>query len=155
MEGRGVAVLIEADGCEFVSVNYDTLELAIAAAAFDWQNFDITPEHFPNAPHEQGETHVETKLYHFGKDMSSDKVVAEMDKDGFRPATLRELLAFAVKNPDEQRKYAIVGLGSVWSRGGDRDVPFLCLDGYERGLSLYWWSDRWHGYCRFLAVRKS
>jgi hypothetical protein len=150
---RGITV---PDGCEIISVDY-ALKLidAIAAAAFDWKNDDIVEKNFPNQAHETGEQKLMVKFYHFGKDMSSEDVVSAMDKDGFRPATLRELLVFAVKNPDEQRKYAIVGLGSVWSRGGNRLVPCLNLGGHERGLNLLWWSDGWGGFCQFLAVRKS
>lgn len=144
------------DGCEVLSVDY-ALKLidAITAAAFDWKNDDIVEKNFPNQAHETGEQNLQVKLYHFGKDMSSEDVVSAMDKDGFRPATLRELLAYAVKNPDEQRKYPIVGLGSVWSHGDRRGVPYLDLGGYERGLGLPWWSSRWFGRSRFLAVRKS
>ncbi len=150
---RGITI---PDGYEVLSVNY-ALKLidAITAAAFDWKNDDIVEKNFPNQAHENGEQNLQVKLYHFGKGMSSEDVVSAMDKDGFRPATLRELLAYTVKNPDEQRKYTIVGLGSFWSRGGDRDVPCLGLDGYERELHLGWWSDDWNGYYQFLAVRKS
>jgi hypothetical protein len=150
---RGISV---PDGCEIISVDY-ALKLidAITAAAFDWKNDDIVEKNFPNQAHETGEQNLTVKLYHFGKDMSSEDVVSAMDKDGFRPATLRELLAYAVKNPDEQRKYPIVGLGSVWGHGGHRSVPYLDLGGGGRELGLGWWSDGWYGRCRFLAVRKS
>ena len=153
MAERGITI---PDGCEVLSVDY-ALKLidAITAAAFDWKNDDIVEKNFPNQAHETGEQNIQVKLYHFGKDMSSEDVVSAMDKDGFRPATLRELLAYAVKNPDEQRKYSIVGLGSVWSRGDGRGVPCLSLSGRGRGLGLGWWGGGWRGYCQFLAVRKS
>lgn len=153
MAERGITI---PDGCEVLSVDY-ALKLidAITAATFDWKNDDIVEKNFPNQAHETGEQNLQVKLYHFGKDMSSEDVVSAMDKDGFRPATLRELLAYAVKNPDEQRKYPIVGLGSIWSRGDDRLVPCLRLHGSGRELSLGWWSDGWGGRYRFLAVRKS
>lgn len=142
------------EGYEVLSVDY-ALKLidAITAAAFDWKD-DIVEKNLPNQAHENGEQILQVKLYHFGTEMSSEDVVSAMDKDGFRPATLRELLAYTVKNPDEQRKYAIVGLGSFWSHGDNRGVPYLGLSGYERRLLLDWWG-RWDGYCRFLAVRKS
>ena len=153
MEGRGIMV---ADGCELIAVNYGLkLVEAIAEGAFDWKNDDITSKNFKNADHEKGEATLKVKLFHFGRDMSSEDVVKEMDKDSFRPATLRELVAFAAKFPDEQRKYAIVGLGSVMERDGDRDVPCLDLLGHERGLDLSWWGGGWGGYYRFLAVSKS
>ncbi len=153
MAERGITI---PDGCEVLSVDY-ALKLidAITAAAFDWKYDDIVEKNFPNQAHETGEQNLQVKLYHFGKDMSSKDVVSAMDKDGFRPATLRELLAYAVKNPDEQRKYAIMGLGSIWGHGDDRRAPYLYRNGDERKLDLFWWSNSWNGNYRFLAVRNS
>lgn len=144
------------DGLEPLNIDYEKpLPDAIKEGAFDWKNDDITSKNFPNGNHEKGEATIKVKLYHFGRDMSSEGVVSAMGKDGFRPAMLRELLAFAAKNPDEQRKYPIVGLGSVLRRDVDRDVPYLRRLGDERDLDLSWWGDDWLGDYRFLAVSKS
>jgi hypothetical protein len=153
MAERGITI---PDGCEVLSVDY-ALKLidAITAAAFDWKNDDIVEKNFPNQAHETGEKNLQVKLYYYDKDMSSEDVVSAMDKDGFRPATLRELLAYAAKNSDEQRKPAIAGLGSVWSRGDERFVPYFYLSGRQWKLCLSWWSGSWGGNYRFLAVRKS
>ena len=153
MAERGIVV---ADGCEMLTVNYaQVLAEAIKDGTFDWKNGDIVEKNFPNIDHESGEQNLMVKLFHFGRDMSSEDAVKAMDKDGFRPATLRELLAYAVKNPDEQRKYPIVGLGSFWQHLLVRNVPCLDIDGGERLLYLLWWSYVWVGHYRFLAVRKS
>lgn len=150
---RGV---IPTDGCELLSVNYALKFVeAIAAGAFDWKNDDIIEQNFPNQTHETGEQNLTVKLFHFGREMSSEDVIKAMDADGFRPATLRELLAFGAKNPDEQRKYPIVGFGSLWRHLDDRFVPCLVFSGDARRLGLGWWSYDWFGFCRFLAVRKS
>lgn len=120
---------------------------------FDWVNDNITEKHFLIIKHSNGE--VEMKLFHFNRTISSDQAIQEMDKEGYRPAELPELLAYAKNNPDEQRKYPIVILGSVWRRFGDRRVPYLYSDSDKRDLNLYWYDNDWDSYYRFLAVRKS
>lgn len=153
MQGRGIAV---PDGCETLNVNYaQELVEAIKDCTFDWKNDNIVEKNFPNHPHETGEVTLTVKLFHFGRDMSSDDVVKEMDKEGFRPATLRELLAYAAKNPDEQRKYPIVALGLFWRHLFGREVPYLGIRVNGRKLFLGWWGEGWNGRYFFLAVRKS
>jgi hypothetical protein len=88
------------------------------------------------------------------RDASTDEVLAEMDRKGLRPALYEELLGFAEKYPDEQRKYPIVALGSEADVGGDRGVACLWRDGDGRHLDLGWIADVWDGHDRFLAVRK-
>ena len=75
---------------------------------------------------------------------------------GFRPATIREGRAFAKANPEFQRQFSVVALGSSWvDLRGYRSVP--CFNGWdgERGLDLCWTDDYdWGVGWRFLAVRK-
>lgn len=78
-----------------------------------------------------------------------------MAKDGKRPATLRELLAFGEANPELQREFPIIALGSVWVyRRGDRRVVCLGRYGSERRLRLDWYEYCWLACCRFLIVGK-
>ncbi|MCI0479541.1 hypothetical protein L0Y59_03270, partial [Candidatus Uhrbacteria bacterium] len=51
-------------------------------------------------------------LKHFGRDTTSEANIAEMDKLGYRPATHLEAYAFAKANPELQRQFWIVALGS-------------------------------------------
>lgn len=153
MAERGIVV---PDGCETLSVNYaQVLAEAIRDGKFDWKNDNITSEHFMNADHETDEATLTIKLFHFGRDMLSGNAVKEMNKKGFRPATLRELLAYAVKNPDEQRRFPILALGSIWEGLSGLSVPHLNIGHDGRLLGLYWWHSNWTKRCRFLAVRKS
>ena len=132
-----------------------SLEGFIKAGSYDRVNPDITEENFPPAEHEAGTKKQTFKLYHFGKKTESDWVIAEMAKDGKRPATLRELLAFRENNPELQRKFPIIALGSVWvGRDGYRRVVYLYRYHSERDLSLYWYESDWLGFCRFLGVSK-
>ena len=138
-----------------VSVDFGrTVEEAVKAGKYDWVNEHITQQNFPN---DQGQGKVETsmELVHFGRDMRSDKVVAELDKLGLRPATLMELLAFGAANPELQRQFPIFALGSVWTHPvGDCLVPCLFGGGDGRRLGLRWFDVEWGERCRFLGVRK-
>ena len=137
-----------------VTVNYDLLlERMIEDGKYDWSNNDITANNFPM----EGKVNVEVtiELVHFNRVMESDEVQKELDKQGLRPATLPELLAFAARYPDKQREFPIVALGSVWrSFGGRRDVPYLWSRSSGRGLGLSWLDRRWSILCHFAAVRK-
>lgn len=137
-----------------VTVDYSkSLAEMVASGHYDWKNSDIVAEHFPTT--QKGVNEVKLELVHLDKNASTDEVLRYLDEHGYRPATLLELLAFGAKYPDEQKKYPVVALGSVWrSSGGDRYVACLDCYGAERHLSLSWCGDDWHGRCRFLAVRK-
>ena len=88
------------------------------------------------------------------RDASTDEVLAEMDRRGLRPALYEELLGFAEKYPDEQRKYPIVALGSEADVGGRRRVAYLWDGGDGRSLNLGWIGSGWNDDYRFLAARK-
>jgi len=141
------------DGFHIVVDYARSLSEMISAGAYDWVNSDITSEHFPV----KGEGRVELvpELVHYGKSMSSDDIIRDMDKRGLRPATLPELLAYGEKNPEKQREFPIVALDSVGrGRRGYRCVACLCCGGSARGLGLSVWSGGWDGHFRFLAFRK-
>ena len=130
-----------------------SVEDGIKAGKYDWKSDGITSEHFSSQ--ETGMAEVAVELFHFSKDMETEGVLKEMEKKGYRPATLKELLAFGEKYPDLQRKFPIIAFGSVWQvPRGDRCCA--CLDGYAstRALFLGWVVDGWRGDCRFAAVRK-
>jgi hypothetical protein len=130
-----------------------TLEQMIAAGNYDWVNSDITSEAFPVKG--KGVVQIpDAKPVHFGRKMSSDAAIAELDKMGLRPATHTELLAFGAKYPELQRQFPIVALGSSAQVHGYRSVVCLWSSGRERGLRLCWFGSGWVGVCRFLAVRK-
>jgi hypothetical protein len=128
---------------------------SISAGKYDYANEGITKNNFPSAEHEKGKKELQFTLYHFGRDVESDYAISEMDKDGKRPATLRELLAFGETNPEFQNQFPIIALGSFWvNRNGYRYVA--CLFGFdsERYLCLDWYDYRWDDDYRFLAVSK-
>ena len=130
------------------------LKEMIVAGKYDWVNGDITQERFPIKG--TGQKEVEVTLFHFNKTITSDQVISEMDKAGYRPARLEELLALGVSQPELQKQFPVVAVGSVWRRnpGGHRNVPYLHWFSAERCLGLYWFEGGWGGHWRFAAVCK-
>ena len=130
-----------------------TLADRIARGKYNWVNSDITEKHFPtNIP---ADYDAEYRLFHFNRDISSENAIKEMEKEGYRPAILPELLILGETQPELQKEFQIVALGSVWRDSYDhRYVPILHWYGRRRKLNLLWFELDWYGYFRFLAVRK-
>ena len=138
-----------------IAVNYClSLKNTISAGKYDSVDPDINDKNFPIERH--GHEEVEAKLVRFNRNIGSEDAIKELDKmkPSLRPANLAELLAFGAKFPDEQRKYPIVALGSVWRRTYGRYVASLWGGVDGRGLGLGWFDSAWSAYYRFLAVRK-
>jgi len=136
-----------------VHVNYDlSVAEAIDAGNFQAVNASINSANFPWK--RTGQADLEVFLVKFERRMSSPDVVRELGLENLRPVELPELLAFAEKYPDIQRKFSIAGLGSVWKdRKGYGNVPVLFEASEGRYLDLHWWEDGWYSYSRFAAVR--
>lgn len=125
----------------------------ITSLKLDWVNENITEANFPIQPEDLIETEKEFKEFHFGKTISSENVITEMNKENFRPATTREQLKWALKNWDG--KSIIVALGQTWlDSDSSRGVSVLRLGGGGRGLGLGWSGGDWRDGYRFLGVRK-
>jgi hypothetical protein len=129
-----------------------TLEQMIATGRYDWKNDDITAKRFPIEG--KGTVEFEAVLFHFDKDISSENAKEKIEEAGYEVGKIEHILSFGANYLEEQRKFPIVGLGSVGEVGGCRHVP--CLGGHvcKRILSLYWWVDAWFAFYRFLGVRK-
>lgn len=128
------------------------LQRLVAAGKYNWVNSDITDSNFP-VP-ENFVLGADPKVFHFDRNISSEDVIKEMAKVDYEPAMIWDLLDYGAKNPEEQRKYPIVGLGSVGRVDGRRRVPCLRRSDSERDLSLDWWGSDWDADYRFLGVRK-
>ncbi len=132
-----------------------TLAQMVAAGRYDWANSDINEKNFKVSAERFTADGLEA--IHFGKVMTTAQVEINLDRRGLRSAWIEELLAYGAENPEEQRKFPIVALGSSWvNPGGGRGVLDLCGGGGRRGLSLRWGGPgcRWDADYRFLARRK-
>lgn len=129
-----------------------TLADMLAAGKYGYVNPDITAKTFPVNPALY--TTVGCKPFHFNKRMKTAKVFAAIRAEGYEPDPIEKLLAYGEENPEEQRKYPIVGLGSSWvDPHGDRDFPYLGECARGRSVSLDWGGlgSEWREDCRFLA----
>lgn len=114
---------------------------------------EIIKENFPLD--DEGKTEEDIFILHFDRAITSEQAIAEMDKQGLRPATSTHALHFGSRYPEEQRKYPIIFLGSLWKDSdGDCYVPCLEVDDRGRKLSLIWINSSWIAIIRFAAVRK-
>ena len=150
--GRRSNYMLNETAVYLVPVDYGmSVERLIWLGHYDSVNINITSQNFPTK--RKDKTELTIVLAHFNRLTSDDEVIRELDKVGYRPAEAHELLAFAVKYPDIQRKFSILALGSVW-RSSDKYPFVLCLDSYGiRRLKLSS-SGTWNEVCRFAAVRK-
>lgn len=130
----------------------------IAAGHYDWWNENILKWRREDQPVYTGESPVSVvvEYSHFNKDISTDEAEHRMTETGYRLANLEELLAHGEKNPDEQRQFPIVALGSVFvgPQHGSRCSPSLGGGVSGRKLSLDYRDDDWNADCRFAGVRK-
>jgi len=137
-----------------IIVDYGTsLEDMVKLGKYDYANDNITTKNFPTK--RSGKVDIVIELVPFGRNISSEDAIKELDKMGLRAAEPHELLAFGAKYPDVQREFPIVALGSVW-RGWDDDRSVVCLirGDTKRSAVLRGFVGDWVGYWRFAAVRK-
>lgn len=129
-----------------------SLEEMVAAGDYDSTGSDITEENFPVG---EGASEVEAVLVNLGRYETSDEAIAELERQGLRPATMVELLAFCAQPADPQRDYSIVALGSIWASPDGRSlVGYLWGSAGYPKLDLGWYGGEWGRHFCFLAVRK-
>lgn len=139
-----------------ITIDYNrSLAKMIKAGKYGEVNNDIKAKHFPLKG--KGKHELNVTLFHFDRCMESEDVVAEMNKQGFRPGLIEELLALGKKYPDLKKELPIVALGSIWQdRRYFNHVAGLYLSAVERkrNLALHLFIRKWDAYYHFLAVRK-
>lgn len=144
-----------------VPVNYNlAYEAQIEEATFDWvTDYDRKlirknpTEHLYPVP--TGTIEQRITLVHLNRKAKRPEIIAEMDTLNVRPVLSPEFLALTKAHPDLQRKFPLVGLGSVWVDSDRRRVVlFACGSSDGRSLDLDWGDGVWDEYCRFPAVCK-
>lgn len=150
-----------------VVVDYDqTLDQMVKAGGYDMvvEEEKITAKNFPFQA--KGKVNVDLQLIHFGKAMQEWEIDTKLDRMGLRPATIEELLAFGAQYRDEQRKFAIVAMGSQWVDDSTDILVFYPFLGHfrdSRFLQLYaMWkycnndaNNTWVKEIRFLVAPKN
>lgn len=121
-----------------------------------WASEYLTQANFPDADCEYDQE-LEVTLVTLGADATTEQVLAELGNLGFRPATLRELLALWTQH-NLQATSALVALGSGWRRS-DGYVYFPILNVTDNGESVInvgrgVCGEKWNVISDFAAVRK-
>jgi hypothetical protein len=136
-----------------IAVDYGTvLQDIIAAGKYDWMDNAITPKHFPVEG--DGIKKFRTRIFHFGRYISSEDAVVAIEKEMFVTATHVHGLVYSTMFPDDQRKHPIVCLGSSAQVHGNRRIVRLDGSGAGRYLDLGFWGAGWRGISRFLGVQE-
>lgn len=133
-----------------------TIEQVIVEGKYIQIDDNIFSKDFPVSAEKIGKKiEVSAKLFWFNSIISSNDAISEMDKAGYRPATIMELLFFGILFPEPQRQFTIVALGSTGIFGvGHPYSPYLKDNRFERQLCLGFFAGSWVYNCRFLAIRK-
>ncbi len=134
-----------------LTVDYSqNLEQMIKYCKLDLYEFEDCP--FPDELINK-EVAVFTKLYSF-EEISVEDIVKKMNKDGYRPARIEELLALCKKFPKLQSNFPIAAIG-FWSDAHIfRQMPVLTMRSSKRVLELVYLYEYYASDYRFLAVRK-
>lgn len=148
-------------------VNYDLTVESLTRGQYFWQDSDINDKNF-NSGGRVGCCEVKFNLFHFNKVMTSKMVILEMNRLGYRPAELHELLTFRIKHPKERERHSIAALGTAehvppyigmskaqrHQSSRCRYVPFISLDECgELMLQLHKLSEVWHDLFWFAAIK--
>ncbi|MDD4000761.1 MAG: hypothetical protein PHX62_07725 [Bacilli bacterium] len=151
-------------------VDYNqTIEQGIINGKYSWSFEEFNSNNFP-VPSEIAGSKVEViaKLFHFKSSVNpalfpfkgqidTYGVIPEMDKDGYRPATLFELLALGAQYPLLQTQFPIAAMGSIWKNGLAGGPQMSCLvisSDLSRGLKLCSSSSMTPARYRFLGIYK-
>jgi hypothetical protein len=99
-----------------LTINYSrTLQEMIDAGNYDWvDNYFTEKGSLLLDSIGSSEASVSVKIFKLKGFIFSEDAVAEMLKDGFRPATLAELLALGEAYPEIQKENPIIALYSVY-----------------------------------------
>ena len=130
--------------------------------------FDWLHERFWAEDAHTGKRDIQIRLFTFGGcNMTTEQIIEEMDKEGFRPATVKELLAFGAEFPDCHMDGETVALSRI--RIFDDMVPSIGPDKWDynpghvyRSIGQFAWGEKWgeslrqntasRAHFRFLAV---
>jgi hypothetical protein len=121
-----------------VDADFDRpLEQLVLAGKYGYRTLEETEANYPleKEPNARGKRLVSFAVFsaHVGsKPFEREEVVSKMAGLGYRPATLRELLVFGEKFPEEQKKDPVFALASIRSDEKIKKARYMALD-YSQG----------------------
>jgi hypothetical protein len=138
-----------------VSVDYEiSIEEAVKklSSHYDRKSPKITSRNFPT--NRKGRVDIALELIQLNRAISTNMVIREIDKSGYRPAEIRELLAFGESYPKVQYECCIAALGSIWKSQYSCYVPYFYRDGLKRNIGIRWIEHEWQKLSQFAVVQK-
>lgn len=136
-----------------IIVDYDMgLKQAIEKGKYDLVEEIFSQENFPIERKGRGE--IEMEFIHFNRFTTTKEVFEKLDRIGYRPVNIMELLAFGEKYSEVQREFTIVALGSACETKKGYYVPILHSFRSGRSLCTFGTMSIWHEDWRFAVVRK-
>jgi hypothetical protein len=135
-----------------VAVDYSqSLTRMIADGHYDEVHRDITPRNFRLCS--RGFRQIELALVQFKHPIAPLEAAMLMKANGYRPASLEELLTLGSQHPELQRKIPIVALGAPRVVKNRRYFPCLGGSNSYRLLTLAAIYRRWSTSYKFLFVK--
>jgi hypothetical protein len=129
------------------------LREAIELGGYEVVSGYALPAYFPTPMLCKDGAEVSIRLFQYDPDFD-DWMARLMIKEGYRPATLREILAIGISHPELQRQFHIVALGSsILGPDGAPIVPFIGESGKRRSLNFASYSKKWDSKWRFAAIQ--
>ena len=134
-----ISVILVLNSCHHdkLKINYGkTVEQYVAEGHYDVGGDIVTSKYFPILEN-KGEKEVEFKLFQFDFDTITEysEIIFFIEKSGYHPATLIELLALGSERPELQKKFPVIALGTMWkSPFHDFDPFFPMLDYFNKEL---------------------
>ena len=149
----------QSDGSVTLEVDYTIgLKKAIEAGKFSYVGPQITDIRFPYQPAGYaGRRMARLKFMRFVGARSLNEITGKIEKIGYRPANIAELLALFAKYPDGQiQQYPIVALGSAWHEfSGEEVVPIVNMKSEEKMMGVLAFSSFNCPRCHVLIADKS
>ncbi|OGZ69794.1 MAG: hypothetical protein A3D44_02955 [Candidatus Staskawiczbacteria bacterium RIFCSPHIGHO2_02_FULL_42_22] len=141
-----------------ILVDYDLSLEQSFPKGYDIVPLEMNEKNFPKRHGEQGRQKATFKIFHSDLMHEPGEILIDMEELGFRPATIRELCAFAQKNSLSIRRwFPLAALASPWiDRKGNAHVPVIGLYGDRKTpfLHLDLTESIARGGCNFLAVKQ-
>ena len=146
-----MTVAVKKEGGYAVVVDYEKrLPKMIEGAGVFWANPEITEEYFPVRV--GGKEKVIVYLLKFDQCPTTEEALQKVRENGFRPATLPELLALGAAYPELWKQFPLLAL--VFPRcDSSYMAPGLYLRNEKCALSLGLLGADWGEDCRFVVVK--
>lgn len=129
----------------------------MADGQYAYVHEQITTQRFPRED-KSGVVQLDIVMMQFDARTTVGEIVRRIAEMGYRPITIREMLAFGAMHKDVQRRYPIIVLGSYFDDPHyGRIIPYLWVT--SEGKRLAWLThgnngDRPNSQCRFAVVKK-